>query len=244
MRKSAAGSTRRAGFGSERPLWPFELRDVYRKRARWYDQTSLLYGLLGYRLQAYRREGIAALRLRPGCVVVEIGCGTGANFEALREAVGPSGRVIGVDLTDAMLDRARERVRRAGWTNVELVESEASAYAFPAKVDGVLASYSLSLIPGYETVIARAARALRPGRRMVVVDIKPPEWVPQWVLRAFVPLLRPFGVAVGLAERHPWTALGRELWPVSERRHYFGSTYVAVAERPLGVPLPGQGMVA
>jgi ubiquinone/menaquinone biosynthesis C-methylase UbiE len=222
-----------AGFGSERPLWPFEVRDLYARRARRYDVTSRLYGLVGYRVDAYRREAVEALGLRPGDVAVEIGCGTGANLAGLRQAVGPTGMVIGVDLSADMLARARARVARAGWCNVALVECEASGYAFPGGVNAVLSTYALSFVPGYEGVIARAARALRPGGRLAVVDIKAPEGVPRWALRFLVPFLRPFGVAVGLVERRPWEVLARELRMVAGRRRYLGTTYLAVAERPL-----------
>lgn len=207
-----------------------EVRGVYRRRARRYDLTSRLYGLVGYRLDAYREQGIRALRLRPGATVVEIGCGTGANFARLVQAVGPAGRVIGADLTDSMLDQARARVARAGWRNVELVERDAAEYAFPARVDGVLSTYALTLVPGFDAVVAHAARALAPGGRMVVVDFRAPDGWPLWLLRAIVPLLRPFAVTLGLRERRPWESIARHFprsW-VTER--YLGTTYIAVGE--------------
>ena len=88
---------------------------LYRKRARNYDWTANLYYLIGYREWAYRRRAVAALHLGLGDTVVEMCCGTGLNFPLLQAAVGPAGRIIGVDLTDAMLDGARRRVERNGW---------------------------------------------------------------------------------------------------------------------------------
>lgn len=75
-----------------------ELRAVYRRRAPRYDLTSRLCGLFGYRLDAYRRRGVEALRLRPGDTVVELGCGTGANFAPLEDALGPAVGVTGETL--------------------------------------------------------------------------------------------------------------------------------------------------
>ncbi|NIP58969.1 MAG: methyltransferase domain-containing protein, partial [Gemmatimonadetes bacterium] len=95
-----------------------ELTDLYRRRAPRYDLSANLYYLLGFREWAYRKKAIRALRLEPGDTVVEIGCGTGLNFGLLREAVGPEGRVVGVDMTTAMLEEARERVDREAWDNV------------------------------------------------------------------------------------------------------------------------------
>jgi demethylmenaquinone methyltransferase/2-methoxy-6-polyprenyl-1,4-benzoquinol methylase len=165
------------------PLGRDEVIEVYRRRAPRYDRTSHLYWLIGYPVDRYRREGVDALRLRPGDTVVELGCGTGHNLPLLREAVGPEGRVVGVDLTDAMLARARRRVERARWHNIELVQSDAATFAWPARVDGVLSTYALTIVPEFDDVVRRAAAALGPRKRMVVVDLKAPEGWPPWVLR-------------------------------------------------------------
>lgn len=213
------------------PLDEEQLLRVYRQRARRYDLTSHLYWLIGYRLDRYRREGVDALRLRAGDTVVELGCGTGHNLPLLVDGVGPLGRVIGVDLTDAMLARARWRVERAGWRNVELVNADAAAFAFPPRVDGVLSTYALTLAPQFDEIIRRTATALGPGKRMALADFKAPEGWPPWLLRAIVSLLRPFGVALGLQDRHPWESMRRHFRSVDIKEHYLGTTYVAVGER-------------
>jgi len=213
-----------------RALGGDEVVELYRRRAPRYDLTSHLYWLIGYPVDRYRREGVDALRLRPGDTVVELGCGTGHNLPLLQEAVGAEGRVLGVDLTDAMLEQARRRVERAGWRNVELVHSDAAAFAWPPRVDGVLSTYALTLVPTLDDVIRRAAAALGPGKRMVVVDLKAPEEWPRWVLGAVVALVRPFGVTLDLAERHPWESMRRHFTSVEVREHYLGTTYVAIGE--------------
>lgn len=91
-----------------------EVMNLYRKRARRYNFTANLYYLAGFREWAYRQRAVEALNLQQGDTVVEIGCGTGLNFSLLHQAVGPTGRVIGVDLTDAMLAQARQRVAENG----------------------------------------------------------------------------------------------------------------------------------
>jgi demethylmenaquinone methyltransferase/2-methoxy-6-polyprenyl-1,4-benzoquinol methylase len=219
---------------SDRPAFNrSELRQIYRRRAPRYGLSSHAYGLLAYRLGAYRRHGIDALELRRGDTVVEIGCGTGANLADLQKAVGPSGRIIGVDLTDAMLEQARRRATRHGWGNVELIECDAASFEFPAAVDGVLSTYALTLIESYDEVVRRAAAALAPGRRMVVVDFKAPSSWPEWLLRAIVPLVRPFGVTLDLADRQPWTSMARHLDLISMDEYYLGTTYVAIARKPM-----------
>jgi ubiquinone/menaquinone biosynthesis C-methylase UbiE len=208
-----------------------ELRELYRKRAPRYDLTSHVYGLLGYRLNAYRRRGIEGLRLRAGDTVVEIGCGTGANFAALEHAIGPTGTLIGVDLTAEMLEHARARVRREGWGNVKLVQSDAGNYPFPSGVNGIFSTYALTLIPAFDDVIRRGAEALAPGGRFVVVDFKAPHSWPEPILRAVALLTRPFGVTLELRSRHPWESLARHLDLVLMEERCLGTTYIGAGEK-------------
>jgi SAM-dependent methyltransferase len=64
---------------------------------------------------------------------VEIGCGTGLNFGLVQERIGPTGRLLGVDLCADMLEQARQRVAARGWDNVELIRARATDFDFPAR---------------------------------------------------------------------------------------------------------------
>jgi len=207
-----------------------ELCTLYRRRAARYDITANLYYLLGFREFAYRNQAVRALRLQPGETVVEIGCGTGLNFASLQQGVGSRGSIIGVDLSEAMLAKARERVQRRGWRNVELVECDAALYHFPTDVSGVLSTFALTLVPEYEHVIENASRALSPGKRMVVLDLKQPQGWPTWAVRLGVWLTRPFGVSLALLERHPWEAMASSFDRVALTELYIGTVYIAVGE--------------
>jgi demethylmenaquinone methyltransferase/2-methoxy-6-polyprenyl-1,4-benzoquinol methylase len=203
---------------------------IYTKRAKGYDFSANLYYLLGFREFAYRKKAVEALQLRPGDTVVEIGCGTGLNFPLLQAKIGSSGRIIGVDMTTAMLVKARQRAKRHGWLNVTFVNEDAAAFTFPGSVEGVLSTFALTLVPEYDAVIQRAAAALAPGKHMVVMDFKRADKWPESLVRLFVMLTRPFAVTLDLAERRPWLSMQRYLKAVRLEELYFGGAYICTAE--------------
>jgi len=211
-----------------------ELRSLYRRRAKRYDITANLYYLMGFREHRVRRRAVDALGLRPGQSVVEIGCGTGLNFALLQRAVGPEGRIIGVDMTDAMLAQAAERVARRGWSNVELVRRDAAEFEFPAQVDGILSTFALTLVPEFDEVIRRGASSLTPGGRWVVADFRKPAGSAARFTSLMLLTTKPFGVSLDLADRHPWESLSRHVGDLKMEDTYFGFVYIASAARDPG----------
>jgi ubiquinone/menaquinone biosynthesis C-methylase UbiE len=204
-----------------------QLRDLYRRRAANYDYTANFYYLIGFREVQYRKRAVSALRLKHGDTVVEVGCGTGLNFPYLLQSVGETGRLIGVDLTDAMLKEAMKRVQRNGWHNVELVEADAVAYVFPTGIRGVLSTFALTLVPEYEQVIDHAARALAVGGRLVVADFKKPDQWPGWLVKLGVLITKPFGVSLDLTDRKPWEVMRKYFARVTVTEHFGGCVYIA-----------------
>lgn len=208
-----------------------EIAKLYKRRAGRYDITANLYYLVGFREQAYRKQAVNALALKQGDRVVEIGCGTGLNFGFLEKAVGPKGNIIGVDLTTEMLDQAEDRIRKNDWTNISLVEADAADYAFPEGVSGIISTFAITLIPGYDSVIRNGATALAPGERFAILDFRAPERWPAWFLKFWLLITKPFGVTLDLAERHPWESIERYLTVVVYQKLYFGLCYLCAGER-------------
>jgi demethylmenaquinone methyltransferase/2-methoxy-6-polyprenyl-1,4-benzoquinol methylase len=99
------------------------VRQKYSKAAGIYDLTMPCFKVWGVN-DTWRRKAVRALHLRPGSTVLDLACGTGLNFPFLQEAVGPKGKIIGLDLTAAMLAEARNRIKWHGWDKVELIEKE------------------------------------------------------------------------------------------------------------------------
>jgi len=212
---------------------PVRLISLYRKRAKRYDRTTLLLYFAGFRHWAYRRQAVQSLALNQGDTAVDLGCGTGLNFSLLQEHVGPRGRIIGVDLTDAMLDEAAARVTAHGWSNVELVKSDAAVYVFPRTVDGILSTFALTLVPGFDEVVRNGAVALLPGKRFVILDFKRPSGC---LMNKATPVLemlltRPFGGTLDMASRKPWHSLEKHLALIQFTNLYFGGAYIAAGEK-------------
>ena len=198
---------------------------LYRKRARNYNWTANLYYLIGFREWRQRKEAVRSLGLQDGDTVVEIGCGTGLNFGLLREVVGASGKIIGVDATDAMLAQAERRVQNHSWSNVTLVLSDARSFRFPEHAAGVLSTYALSLIPNVEDVLERCECSLKEGGRLSVLDLQVPERIPSWLIPSLLSLVKPFGATMDWVRSEPWEAIQKKivaLFPHVETKTFYG----------------------
>jgi len=211
------------------------LIETYRKKAKHYDITSRLYPVPGYPQRSQRLRAAQALGLRPGDTVVEVACGTGLNFSLLEQAIGPDGRIVGVDLTDAMLAQAQHRIETNGWSNVSLVQADAAAFDFPAEVDAILSTYALSHLPECRDVIAHGAAALSPGGRWVVLDLKVPDNAPRRLAQLGIALARPFGSIDEWIVRRPWeeirAAMRDSLADLSWTELLYGTAFLAAGSR-------------
>ncbi len=118
--------------------------------------------------------------LRPGETVLDVGSGAGFDSLIAARQVGPAGRVIGVDMTDAMLEKARDGARATGLDNVEFRKGLVEELPLDdASVDVVISNGVINLCPDKEAVLREIARVLRPGGRLQIADIVVQKAVPQ-----------------------------------------------------------------
>lgn len=187
-------------------------------------EAAALYERRTSLFDGWREILVERLAPQPGDTVLDISCGSGLNLPALYERVGPRGRIIGIEESPDLLAVARHRVRRRGWSNVE-VRSEPPAIgelgggahaALLGAADDVLQS---------PTRLAYLVTRLRPGARLAAGGWKlPPEWM--WPIRAY---LKTFYPRVGSAPRQdePWRQLAEHAPNLNVETLGFGTGYLA-----------------
>ncbi len=201
------------------------VRRLYDRMAPFYDLASKPYDWVGARRLVDR--AILELRLQPGDTVVDLGTGTGRNLIALADIVGPTGHVIGVDVSPRMLSRARSRIEKRGLRGVVLVEADIATFGLPVDVRAVLSTYAIEMLPNYQAVIGRFAGEMAAGGRIAVTGLRDPDRWPEWTIRVGSALNRPFGVAKDYRSHRPWEAIEAHTTDTIYEEGLAGAVYLA-----------------
>jgi ubiquinone/menaquinone biosynthesis C-methylase UbiE len=192
--------------------------EQYRRRAGVYDLELALF-------EPIRRRAIERLALRRGETVIDVGCGTGLSLALLREAVGPAGRVIGIEQSGPMIDQARERAGRSGWRNVELLCSPVEEATIDGRADAALFHFTHDILRSRQAV-ERVVRQVRPGARVVACGLKWARGLTRGVNLLVLPAaLHSVTTLEGLDA--PWSHLARALRDLEVETRLLGAAYIA-----------------
>ncbi len=189
----------------------------YRRRARYYDQELAFF-------EPIREKAIAALRLEPGNAVLDVGSGTGLSFSLLERQVGARGRIIAIEQCPEMMIRARARVQRSHWRNVDLVCASAAGAVIEIQADAALFHFTHDVLRE-DAALENVLRCLKPGARVVAAGL---QWAPPWLWPAngFVLAAALYSVTAleGLSE--PWDKLVHRLRDVAFDSALMGGVYI------------------
>ena len=192
---------------------------------RQYARIARVYDRLARVGMRFRYKLVDEVDLSPGEVVVDVACGTGINFPLIEERIGPTGRLIGVDLSPDMLERARRRVEDHGWTNVTLIEASIEQADLPNEIDAALFSLThdvMRMRPAVDNVWSH----VKAGGRVGVLGVK---WAPRWAfpVNATIWLVSRAYVTTFEGYDRPWSHLEAIAGPLQVRSLLFGALYIA-----------------
>ncbi len=190
---------------------------LYRDHADGYDASAR-------RTMWMRARTIEKLDLRPGGRVLDVACGTGLSFTLLREAVGPEGEVVGIEVSPEMINLARQRVTEAGWQNVTLLESSIESADIPGPLDAVLFHFTHDVMRS-AAALERIFAAARPDARIAIAGMK---YAPWWMAPVNVIVraqARPYMTTFEGLDK-PWDLALPYLRGFERRSVLFGTGYI------------------
>lgn len=190
---------------------------AYSEDARSYDRMTGAY-------QGFRRATVDALPVRPGQVVLDVGCGSGLCFGFLLEKVGPEGSVVGIEESPEMVAVARERIEQEGWRNVTVVQSRAEDAEIALTADAALFCAVHDILQSRDA-LRNVMNHLCPGAWVAAGGGK---WAAPWMLAVNLAVMILHAPYVRSFEgfHRPWSHLEQLLEDVQVRELAFGSGYI------------------
>ncbi len=179
-------------------------------------------------IKPLREQAVALLDLAPGARVLDAGCGPGGSLPYLVDAVGPSGEVVGIEISPDIAINARLRVERHQWQNVRIVEADARSVSLEGEFDGLL-MFAAPDVYASRAALDNLLPRLKPSARVVFFGAKTSRrrsgWVLNPLLRSFVPRLS--FETTPMPTDEPWTLVAASLHSLTIREFFFGWMFLA-----------------
>lgn len=180
------------------------------------------------RIKPLRQKAVQMLRLKPRDRVLDVGCGPGGSFPYLVEAVGPSGEVVGVEISPEMAINARRRIQKNGWSNVQVIVADARTVKLEGKFDGLL-MFAAHDIYSSPRALDNLFQYLKGDARVAAFGAKPSSGPFGWTLNsllrlAFSKLSFPWTPAL---DRQPWQLLEERVGELTVEEHFLGWMFLA-----------------
>lgn len=184
-------------------------------------------------IKPVRERAVRSLCLRPGDRVLDAGCGIGAGFSLLARAVGPTGRVVGVEISPETAAAARRRIERNGWGNVEVIAGPADVVALSGGYDALI-MFAAPDVYGSKDALANILPHLRSGARVVLFGAKRSELA---IGRALNPLLKLALSKLSFAttphpDNEPWKLVADVVTNLKFEQYCFGTMFLAWGSLP------------
>ncbi len=192
-------------------------------------------------LQTLRARAVQRLGLQPGDSVIDAGCGMGSNFPFLCAAVGPAGRVVGVDISPYLAAKARQFVLKRKWPNVEVIVAAAHAVELADQYDGLL------LFAVHEVLTSPAAldnllSHVKEGAGVVTFGSKQTQTFPGALLNpVWRRASRTWLAGAAPMDAQPWRALAQRIQVQRVEEYLFGAFYLVSGVVASSSPIPSAG---
>ena len=176
-------------------------------------------------VEGIRRDAVSHLKLEPGDVVLDVGCGTGLSFPLIEEQIGSDGQIVGIDLSPEMVSRARDRVNDAGWGNVTLIQSAIEDAAIPVEADAVFFHFTHDIMRSV-AALDNVFQHVKPGGRAATAGAKSAPW---WAFPVNIYMRRVVRQYVTTFEGYdePWSLLAPYVPDLQLKSALFGAAYMA-----------------